>query len=114
METNAVGRELSAPSRPALNGRDEILLHLMTAVTGMMQDWDRDDATAPLGEHTYLVADLGFQSLDIIMLAGGMSRNLNRTNIPFERLLLVDGRPIKDLSLGMLADFLWEHVKNST
>jgi acyl carrier protein len=111
--TFSVSRERNAQGRPVLNEREAILLRLIAAVTGMIQDWDRDDVAAPLTGNTLLVADLGCQSLDIVMLMAEMSRQLNRRDIPFERLLLVHGRPISDLSLGVLADFLWEQVTNT-
>jgi acyl carrier protein len=88
------------------------MFRLMAAVTGMMKDWDRD-TSAPLTGGTLLMADLGYQSLDIVVLSADMSRQLNRRDIPFERLLLVDGRPISDLSLDQLADFLWEQLANT-
>jgi acyl carrier protein len=88
------------------------LLRLTIAVSRMIEDWDRDNV-APLTEETLLVADLGFQSLDIVVLTGDISRQLNRRDIPFERLLLRNGQPVSDLSLGVLADFLWEQVRNT-
>jgi acyl carrier protein len=110
----SIGHEFVAPAPPTLNGREAILLRVMDIVREMIQDWDRDDLTTPLTEDTQLVADLGYQSLDVVVLTAAMSRMLNRKDIPFERLLLVGGRPIPDLSLGALADFLWEQVKNSS
>jgi acyl carrier protein len=92
-----------------LSGRQVVLDLLFAAISGMMADWDRDDIP-PLSEETLLVADLGFQSLDIVVLMGNMSRQLSRTDIPFERLLFLDGRPILDLSLRVLTDFLWEQA----
>ena len=101
--------ERLAPDGPVADGREAILLRIIAAVTGMIQDWDRDIA-APLTGGTLLVNDLGYQSLDIVVLSAHMSRQLNRRDIPFERLLLVNGRPVSDLSLDALADFLWEQI----
>jgi acyl carrier protein len=98
-------------SVPALNGRETILLRLIAEVTVMINDADRD-FPGPLSGDTLLMAGLGCQSLDIVVLSGKMSRQLNRRNIPFEKLLLTSGRPVSDISLGALADFLWEQVKD--
>jgi acyl carrier protein len=102
--------EQCPPAPSNQGGPEAILLSLVSVVTRMIQDWDRD-IVAPLGKSTLLVADLGCQSLDIVILAAEMNRQLNRTDIPYERLFLPQGEPISDLSLGELADFLWDQVR---
>jgi acyl carrier protein len=82
----------------------------MEAAVNLTQGWERAFA-APLVPETRLIADLGCQSLDIIVLMAQLSRQLERHDIPFERLLLADGKPVPDVSLGRLADFLWEQTK---
>jgi acyl carrier protein len=97
-------------NRPdAETGRDAILTTVMDAALRLTQDWDRSFAD-PIGPETRLVADLGCQSLDIVVLTANLSRQLDRGDIPFERLLVSDGRPVSDISLGTLADFLWEQT----
>jgi hypothetical protein len=106
----SVSHDRTPPGPPFPDGRETILLDLTAMVTAKLKDWDRDVA-APLDASTMLVADLGYQSLDITILIVTLWRQLNLTgirDIPFERLLLVDGTPISDLSLGKLTDFLWE------
>lgn len=95
---------------PVPNGRDAILTKVVNATIGLTEGWDRAFAS-PITEETLLVADLGCQSLDIVVLTADLSGRLGRHDLPLERLFLVGGRPVMDLSLGTLADFLWEHTK---
>jgi acyl carrier protein len=96
----------AAPDR-----RDAVLALVITTVAEMVEDWDRAFAD-PITSQTLLVGDLGFQSIDIVVLSGALSQSLDRRDIPFERLLLDDGKPVPDLRLGMLADFLWQQTQS--
>ena len=95
---------------PAPDGRDAILTKVMNSALCLTEGWDRDFAD-PITEETLLVADLGCQSLDIVVLTADLTRLLGRRDLPLEKLLLVGGKPVMDISLGTLADFLWEHTK---
>ena len=109
-DARSIDREPAGP--PVALRRDAIVQRLLTSVSAMIEDWGRDRADR-ISEDTLLVADLGFQSLDIVVLMGDISQQLNRRDLPFERLFLTDGRPIADLSLGALADFLWGQVRDA-
>jgi acyl carrier protein len=91
------------------DARNAILKTVMIEAQSLTQDWGRAFAD-PIAPETRLIADLGCQSLDIIVLTANVSRQLHRTDIPFERLLVSDGRPVSDISLGTLADFIWEQT----
>jgi acyl carrier protein len=100
----------SIPATP--EGREAVLAHVVAAVTEMIRDWDRAFAD-PVGAHTLLMAELGFQSIDVVVLTGELSQRLNRRDIPYERLLVIDGRPVADLRLGTLVDFLWDQFRTT-
>jgi acyl carrier protein len=100
---------MSSPP-PEFVSRDQMLALVVQAAEDLTKDWDRALSDPP-GPTTLLIADLGCQSLDIVMLTAAMSRQLHRSDIPFERLLLRDGRPVDDLSLGAIADFLWQNAE---
>jgi acyl carrier protein len=97
---------MSCPS-PEQNENDAILRKVIEAAIGLTEDWDRAFAD-PIGPDTRLVADLGCQSLDIVVLTANLSRQLQRDDIPFERLFLSDGKPVRDISIRALAEFLCE------
>jgi len=95
-----------------LEDREQILAAVIDAAIQLTQDWDRC-LSPPICAQTRLVADLGCQSLDIIVLTAQLSRQLNRNDIPFERLLLADGKPVPDVSLQAMASFLWEQTRSN-
>jgi acyl carrier protein len=90
--------------------RQAVLANVMKEAAGLTQDCEREFA-APIAPETRLVADLGCQSLDIIVLIAQLSRQLQRNDIPFERLFLANGKPVSDVTVGALADFLWEQTQ---
>jgi acyl carrier protein len=89
------------------NELNSIMTRVIDVATGLTQDWDRAFAE-PIAPETLLVRDLGCQSLDIMVLIGQLSRELERFDVPIERLLHPNGKPASDISLRSVADFLWE------
>lgn len=78
---------------------------LITLLKDFTQDWDNDyDAT--MTRETKLLADLGFESIDIIQLVVAIQEEVVRKKISFDKLLMKDGRYVDDLSIGMIADYL--------
>lgn len=70
---------------------------------GMTKGWDLDDEQ--LGPETQLVSDLGFSSVDIIHLMASMEMRFNQ-KMPYDEIVMRDGRYVDDLSLRELADFV--------
>lgn len=94
---------MTAP-RPAPT-REEVLARLVALMEDFTQDWDRED-DAPLTAETRLLADLGFESVDIIQLTVALDESFGLHKTPYDRLLMKDGRYVDDLSLGQITDFL--------
>jgi len=84
---------------------DLITKDLIQILTDMTQDWDLE-FSGGIGADTRLVADLGFESIDVVMLIGEIHRHYNQRNLPFERLLLRDGGYVDDIRVSALAEFL--------
>lgn len=76
----------------------------------MTGDWDLG-LDAPMDRNTQLIADLAFESIDIVQFVVALEQRLGRRNIPFEKLLMVEGRYVEDLSVGKIADFLAAHAQ---
>ncbi|MBF0334844.1 MAG: acyl carrier protein [Alphaproteobacteria bacterium] len=76
-------------------------------VAGLVADWDLD---AEIGPTTRLVANLEFESIDIIQMVVAFEERLQKRNLGFEKLLMVDGRYVDDLSLGQIAAFLHQRL----
>ncbi|WP_370308054.1 hypothetical protein [Sinimarinibacterium flocculans] len=59
-----------------------------------------------MSRDTRLLADLGFESIDIIQLVVAIQEEIIRSKLSFDRLLMKDGRYVDDLSIGQIADYL--------
>jgi acyl carrier protein len=80
-----------------------VLSRVTTTLESLVQDWDLDTPIAP---GTRLVADLGFESIDLIQMVAALEQEFGRPHLPFAELLIIDGRYIDDLTVRQLADFL--------
>ena len=89
--------------RPDDSRRVVILSGVTTTIEKLVQDWD---LAQPIGVETHLVADLGFESIDLIQLAAALGQEFGRSNIAFAELLIRDSRYVDDLTVGQIADFL--------
>ena len=84
--------------------RDTLVQALIALLEDFTQDWDEGPEDGMRAD-SRLLADLGFESIDIIQLVVAIEEHYGR-RFPFDRLLMKDGRYIDDLSIGQLADFL--------
>jgi acyl carrier protein len=102
------------PDTPTPTPERAAILTLVTqTVAEMLCESDREIA-GPLEPQTQLIADLGYNSLDIVMLIGYLNQQLGLVDLPFERLLFIQGRPVPDVSLEALADFMWEQMQQTS
>lgn len=84
---------------------NELLQQLIALLDEFTQDWDREDE-APMTRDTKLLADLGFESIDIIQLVVAIEEDIAHRKVAFDQLLMNNGRYVDDLSIGQIADFL--------
>lgn len=85
------------------------LRRLIDLVADFTEDWD-EALEADMGGGTLLLADLGFESIDIIQLIVAIEEEFGLRKIPFEQLLMVNGRYVDDLSIGQIAGFIEPHL----
>ncbi len=78
---------------------------LVGILTDMTSDWDIE-LDSEINRETRLIADLAFESIDIVELVVAIELTFNSRGIPFERLLMVDGRYVDDLSVAQVGDFV--------
>lgn len=81
----------------------------VVAIIAEMVDWEID-LGRPVTGTTRLVGDLGFQSLDIVMLILAIEGRYQRQDLPFDEVLTADGEYVTDLTVHQLAAFLAVHV----
>lgn len=89
-----------------------ILKQLIQIISDMMQDADVEFA-GPITGDTCLIADLGFQSLDMVVLIGEI-RNPHRFTYLKDMVLdiepfILSREPGDDISILALVDFLYDH-----
>ena len=59
-----------------------------------------------MNRDTQLLADLGFESIDIIQLVVAIQEDIVKRKLSFDQLLMKNGRYVDDLSIGQIADYL--------
>lgn len=88
---------------------DRYVQQLVVLLEDFTQDWDAG-SDAPITRDTRLFADLGFESIDIIQLIVAIQEEVVKRNMPFDTLMMKDGRYVDDLSVGQIADHLAQHA----
>ncbi len=78
---------------------------LIDLLADFTQDWD----TQPDGGITAdskLLADLGFESIDVIQFMVAIEEDIAGRKLPFNDLVMKDGRYVDDLSVSQIAEFV--------
>ena len=86
-------------NRAAIEG---VVLQILKDLTA---DWDSDFG-GQIGPDTLLIADLDFESIDVVELVVSLEGKFARRDLPFEKLLMDDGRYVDDLTVRQVVDFL--------
>lgn len=74
---------------------------VITTIESLVQDWDVDE---PVGPDTRVVADLGFESIDLIQMVAALERAFRLTGRSLVDMLVADGQYVDDLSIGQITD----------
>lgn len=87
----------------------EIADRLVALLKDTTSDWD---LTLPngIGVETQLIRDLAFESIDIVQFVMSIQQEFSRLDLPFEELLMVEGRYVNDLNIAEVAAFLSHHL----
>jgi acyl carrier protein len=86
--------------------RQEILDYLLQKMCELTQDWDYPD---PVRAESKLFTELGFESLDAVVLCTAIQEHY-QTPMPFAELLAEIGQQQRDLSIDELTDFVDTHL----
>jgi acyl carrier protein len=81
--------------------RQSIFLTVTSTIESLVQDWDIDE---PIGAQTRVVADLQFESIDLIQMVAALEQAFAIPGMSFVDLLIVDGRYVDDLTVGQITD----------
>jgi len=76
----------------------------------MLGDWEYSEQITP---ETFLVSDLGLESLDIVVLGETIQKHYQKT-LPFAQFLAEIGqREIRDIRLDEFVEFIYQHLNSS-
>lgn len=89
--------------------KDAILKAMIDIVKNMTADWDTG-FDGDVNTHTRLIGDLSFESIDVVHLVVAIEQRFGRRDLPFEDLLMKDGRYVDELTVGSTVDFLHRHL----
>jgi acyl carrier protein len=91
--------------------QDVILTDVINLLNQLARDWEYSGEITP---DTFLFADLGFESIDAVILASFVQEHYGRP-FPFPQLLAEIGeRQVKDLRISELVEFIHMHLSAST
>jgi len=90
---------------PSPADRQQILHDVINLIQDLSRDWETE-FNGGIQPGSRLIADLGFQSVDVVQFIVALEEHYGRRNLPFAELLMRDGRFVDDLSVGETADFL--------
>jgi acyl carrier protein len=86
--------------------RDQIRDYVLQKLQELSQDWDNP---VEVGQASLLFSELGFESLDAVVLGVAIQEHFGR-QLPFAELLAELGEQRRDLSISELIDFVYLHL----
>lgn len=89
-------------------GGSQTMMMVVTTLEDLVQDWDIDEA---IGSGTRVVADLGFESVDLIQMVGALERTFRQHRVSLVDMLVKDGRYVDDLTVGQIAEAVSARIK---
>lgn len=90
--------------------KDIILTDVMGLLQQLARDWEYSGEITP---DTWLFGDLGFESIDAVILASFVQEHYGRP-FPFPQLLAELGqRDVKDLRISEMVDFIHHHLNGA-
>ncbi|HNU70196.1 MAG TPA: acyl carrier protein [Thermodesulfobacteriota bacterium] len=89
--------------------KERIIQDLVDILEDMTSDWDLE-FDAAIGPQTRLMADLEFESIDVVQYVTAIEERFGQRGLPFEELLMIDGRYVDEVAVGDTAEFLYRHL----
>jgi acyl carrier protein len=85
--------------------RNRAITEVVAILEDMTRDWELE-YSGEIGAGTRLMGDLSAESIDIVMLIVAIEERFHQPGLPFEELLMHEGRYVDDLTVEEIADFL--------
>ncbi len=91
--------------------KETIFQDLLAMLNKLAEDWEYSEEITP---KTLLVADLGFESIDVVVLATNIEKHYQQP-LPFAGFYTtIAEREIKDIALDELVDFIHQHLNGKS
>lgn len=91
--------------------RDSIHEGVVCIIKDITLDWDLD-IEGGIGNETRLVADLDFESIDIVEFVVAIEEHFKRKGLPFEELLMKDGVYVQEITVQESVTFLFKNLNS--
>jgi len=92
-------------------GREVILEDVIHILKDMISDWDME-FDGMLGPGTKIIADLGFESIDVVQFIVAIEERFKCRGLPYEEFLMVDGRYVDEILVETTVNFLHHHLNH--
>lgn len=89
--------------------KEQIAHDVIEIVKDMTRDWDLDFSGA-IDVNTKLVGDLAFESIDIVQFIVAMEEKFQRRGLPWEEVLMTDGRYVDEILVNDAVRLLHHHL----
>lgn len=89
--------------------KEQIADDVIEIVKDMTRDWDLDFSGA-IDVNTKLVGDLAFESIDIVQFIVAMEEKFQRRGLPWEEVLMTDGRYVDEILVHDAVRLLHHHL----
>lgn len=102
---------------PPWKGEDKMSLDRIAVyndILGILKklsdDWEYSEEITP---NTYLLSDLGFESIDLVVLGTTLEKKYEK-KLPFAQFYAEVGlREVRDIRIGEFTDFVFENLNSS-
>jgi acyl carrier protein len=89
--------------------KEQIFQEVSRILTDMTSDWDID-FSGGITPDTHIIADLQFESIDVVQFIVQLEAKFQRKDLPFEKLLMVTERYRDDFTVQEVVDFLHQNL----
>ena len=89
--------------------REVIVAKVVRVLCDMTSDWDIE-FFGEIGPHTHIISDLEFESIDVVQFIVQIEETFGRKDLPFEKLLMINGRYRDEMTVQEVVDFLHKHL----
>jgi acyl carrier protein len=89
--------------------KEEITSSLIAILNDMTSEWDYD-YSGGITPETQLIKNLGFESIDVVQFVGAIEEHFQRKDLPFEEVLMKNGRYVEEILVSDFVEFLNKHL----